>query len=178
MITEVLDAAHEWYRIVEAGWTDPLDDTFAQARGGRWNPPGSWRTLYLNEDLVTARPNLDRFITAWPYEPEDLNDDSGPHLAVATLPRAQTVADVHTSQGVDAVGPPPSYPHDAAGNLVAHGSCQTVGAQVKAAGLRGVRCRSARAPHGAPRELARFPATTRSQAHLVTRKTFTDWFWT
>ena len=36
---------------------------------------------------MTARLNLDRFIAGWPYEPEDLDDGNGPHLAVATLDR-------------------------------------------------------------------------------------------
>jgi len=35
-------------------------------------PARSWRTLYVNEDLVTARLNLRAFIADWPYEPEDL----------------------------------------------------------------------------------------------------------
>lgn len=177
MIEERLEDGHEWLRICEAAWKDPLDDTFAQDRGGRWNPPGSWRTLYLNEDLVTARLNLDRFIADWPYEPEDLDEDNGPHLAVATLPRNQTVADVHSPDGVAAVGLPRAYPLDAAGDLVAHDTCQRIGEQVHAAGLRGIRCRSARAPHGAGRELAWYPATSRSRAHLVTRLPFSDWFW-
>ncbi|MGI9018519.1 MAG: RES family NAD+ phosphorylase [Euzebya sp.] len=177
MIEESLPDGHKWHRICEAQWADPLDDTFAKSHGGRWNPPGSWPTLYLNEDLVTARLNLDLFIAGWPYEPEDLHDDSGPHLAVATLPRNQAVADVHTPTGVAAVSLPPTYPHDAAGEPVPHSSCQAIGEQVHAAGLRGVRCRSAQAPHGAGRELAWSPATSRSQAHLLARLPFTDWFW-
>ena len=91
MIAEDLADEHRWLRICEASWDDPLDDTFAQGRGGRWNPAGSWRTLYLNEDRVTARLNLDRFISGWPYEPEDLDARSGPHLVEALLPRSQTV---------------------------------------------------------------------------------------
>lgn len=177
MIVEILDSGHEWYRICDADWDDPLVGSFAKTRGGRWNPPGSWATLYLNEDLVTARINLDLFVAGWPYEPEDLDDATGPHLAVATLPRNQRVADLHTVDGVAAVGLPATYPTDAAGVLVPHGTCQPVGEQVHAAGHRGIRCRSATAPHGAGRELAWFPATSRSRAHLVDRKTFADWFW-
>lgn len=177
MIAERLADGHRWHRICEAGWADPLDDTFARARGGRWNPPGSWRTLYLNEDLVTARLNLDAFVAGWPYEPEDLDDATGPHLALATLPRNQVVADVHTPDGVAAVGLPPTYPDDGNGQLVAHGDCQRVGERVRDTGLRGVRCRSAQAPRGAGRELAWFPATARSRAHLVERLTFAEWFW-
>jgi hypothetical protein len=177
VIDERLVDRRPWYRICDAGWDDPLDDTFAAARGGRWNPPGSWRTLYLNEDLVTARLNLDRFVAGWPYEPEDLDDGSGPHLAVATLPRDQTVTDVHTPPGVAAVGLPTTYPLGATGELVPHAVCQAIGERVHRAGRRGVRCRSAQAPRGAGRELAWFPATARSRAHLVERLAFTAWFW-
>lgn len=177
MISEQLADGHNWYRICEAHWADPLDDSFAQARGGRWNPPGSWRTLYLSEDLVTARLNVDLFIANWPYEPEDLVDQNGPHLAAVRLPRNQTVADVHTAKGVAAVGLPLSYPKDGEGQLVGHHVCQAIGEQVRAAGRRGIRCRSAQAPHGAGRELAWFPATARSRARLVQRLPFTEWFW-
>lgn len=177
MIVEVLPNGHAWCRIVDAHWADPLDDTFAQTRGGRWNPPGSWRTLHLNEDVVTARLNIDRFIASWPYEPEDLDETTGPHLAVATLPRDQSVADVHTPPGVAAVGLPATYPRDASGALVEHDVCQKIGARVHAAGRRGIRCRSAQTPHGAGRELAWFPATSRSRATLVRRMPFAAWFW-
>ena len=177
MIPERLSNRHEWYRICEASWEDPLDPTFAQLRGGRWNPPGSWRTLYLNEDVVTARLNLARFIAGWPYEPEDLDDAAGPHLAAATLPRDQVVTDAHTIAGLEAVGLPVTYPVDRAGRLAEHEECQPIGERVHDAERRGVRCRSAQAPHGAGRELAWFPATARSRAHLITRRPFTAWFW-
>lgn len=177
MIEEVLDAGHRWFRVCDTGWDDPLDDSFAQVHGGRWNPPGSWRTLYLNEDRVTARLNLEVFIAGWPYEPEDLDDATGPDLAVATVPRDQTVVDVHTPDGVAAVGLPPTYPYDAASDLVAHEVCQPVGEEAHAVGLRGIRCRSAQTAHGAGRELAWFPATSRSRAHLVERQPFSTWFW-
>ena len=177
MIAEDLPDGHEWLRICEARWADPLDDTYAQRTGGRWNPPGSWRTLYLNEDLVTARLNLDRFTAGWPYAPEDLRPDTGPHLAVAVLPRSQTAADVHTPKGVAAAGLPATYPLGPGGEVVEHDVCQDVGRRVHDQGLRGVRCRSAQAPHGAGRELAWFPATTRSRARLVRRLPFDEWYW-
>lgn len=177
MISEQIPDGHRWLRICEARWDDPLDPSFAQVHGGRWNPPDTWPTLYLNEDVVTARLNLEAFIAGWPYRPEDLDDASGPQLATATLPRNQTVADVHTPQGVAAVGLPPTYPVAADGTTVPHDVCQRIGVEVKQAELRGVRCRSAQAPLGAGRELAWFPATTRSRAHLIGRLPFAEWFW-
>lgn len=177
MRAEVLADGHVWLRVADPGWVDPLDPGFAHRSGGRWNPPGSFRTLYLNEDVVAARINLRLFIAGWPYGPEDLRDDTGPVLVGAVLPRRQTVADAHSADGIAAVGLPASYPLDAGGEPIGHAVCQPIGVAAKKAGLRGVRCRSAQTPFGAGRELAWFPATARSRARPVRRSTFADWFW-
>ena len=177
MRTELLPDGHQWWRIARADWQDPLDPTYARDHGGRWNPPGSFPVLYANEDQATARANLRRFIAGWPYEPEDLRDDTGPVLVGAVLPRRQRVAEVHTPAGLGAVGLPGSYPLDEAGRLIAHDRCQPIGAAAKERGLRGVRCLSASAPFGAGRELAWFPATARSRAQLVARLPYSRWFW-
>jgi len=177
MRTEILPEGHVWFRIGEAGWTDPLDSTYAAVRGGRWNPPDSHPTLYLNEDRITARLNLRMFIRGWPYEPEDLRDDTGPVLVEATLPARQRVADVHSRRGVAAVKLPSTYPLDKEGQLVEHAVCQTIGLGAKTAGLRGVLARSARAPKGGRRELAWFPATRRSRARAQAIQPFETWYW-
>jgi hypothetical protein len=175
MRTEVLPDGHVWLRIADAGWSDPLDPSFAAVHGGRWNPPGSHPTLYLNEDRTTARLNLRGFIDGWPYEPEDLRDDTGPVLVHATLPVDQRVVDAHSRRGLEALALPATYPLDGTGRLVGHGTCQPIGLAAKQAGLRGVRARSARAPEGAGRELAWFPATRRSRARLVAIERFEAW---
>lgn len=177
MRTELLPDGHRWLRIADPRWSDPLDPTFAQWLGQRWNPPRSFPTLYLNEDVVTARLNLQRFIAGWPYEPEDLRPDTGPVLVTATLPRNQRVADVHSPAGVAAASLPRTYPLDSRGRLVPHDGCQPVGQAAHDAGLRGVRCRAATTPEGAGRELAWFPATIRSRAKELERTPFPDWFW-
>jgi hypothetical protein len=160
-----------------AGWSDPLDPRYAATRGGRWNPPNSFPTLYLNEDPVTARLNLRRFIAGWPYEPEDLRADNGPLLVAALLPRDQDVADAHSPRGVAALGLPATYPRDAAGKPVPHARCQPLGKAIHEANLRGVRARSAQSRDGAGRELAWFPATGRSRARTVETLNFDQWFW-
>lgn len=177
MRSEVLRDGHHWLRIAEAAWDDPLDPSHAQLHGGRWNPAGSFPTLYFNEDLRTARVNLVAFVDRWPYEPEDLRSDTGPVLVTATLPRSQEVADVHTDGGLVAVGLPTSYPSDALGAPIPHSACQPVGQAVKDSGLRGVLCRSANSVKGAGRELAWFPATSRSHATSVEVTPYEDWFW-
>lgn len=177
MRTEWLPDGCVWFRIADAGWVDPLDPSYAAVHGGRWNPPNSHPTLYLNEDPMTARLNLRSFIGGWPYEPEDLRDDTGPVLVQATLPARQRVTDVHSRAGVAAVGLPESYPLDSGGGLVPHARCQRIGVEAKTRGLRGVRARSARAPEGAGRELAWFPATVRSRARALDIVPFEAWYW-
>lgn len=175
--TEELPDNHTWWRIADPAWSNPLDPAFAGHRGGRWNPPESFPTLYLNEDKVTARLNLRAFIAGWPYEPEDLRSDTGPVLVGATLPRRQIVCDVHTPAGVAAVGLPKSYPFDSRKRLISHERCQPVGRRVFDAGLRGVRARSAQSRDGAGRDLAWFPATARSVARRTARLRFDRWYW-
>lgn len=177
MRTEILPEGHIWLRIAEESWTDPLDPTYAAVRGGRWNPPNSYPTLYLNEDRITARLNLEGFIADWPFEPEDLRTDTGPVLVHATLPIRQRVVDAHSIRGVASMELPPSYPLDEEGNLIGHEICQPVGRAAKDAALRGVRARSARAPVGAGRELAWFPATPRSRARMTAVQPFDEWYW-
>jgi hypothetical protein len=177
VIPEQLDDGHHWSRICDQQWADPLDPKFAQITGGRWNPPDSWPTLYLSEDAVTARENLRAFIAGWPYEPEDLRGDTGPGLAVVTLPRHQLVADARTPEGVAALGLPATYPRDRNGDTVDHDVCQDIGREVHDAGLRGVQCRSAQSQDGAGREVAWYPATARSRARLVELLAFDDWYW-
>ncbi|MCP5181727.1 MAG: RES family NAD+ phosphorylase [Pseudomonadales bacterium] len=177
MITEVLDDGWLWWRIAEAGWVEPLSPDYAQARGGRWNPPNSHPTLYLNEDKVSARMNLRQFISGWPFEPEDLRSETGPVLVCATLPRNQTVVDAHSPAGIDALDLPATYPVDRNGNTITHPPCQQIGTRAREAGLRGVRARSAQSPYGVGRELAWFPATTASRAKQLSVLRFDDWYW-
>jgi RES domain len=177
VIVELLPDRHHWYRIADADWVDPLDPSYAARAGGRWNPPTSWPTLYLNEDLVTARANLRRFIVGWQYEPEDLNERNGPPLAVATLPRRQHVADAHTPEGLRTLGLPATYPSDGDGGTVGHAVCHAAAAAVHDAGLRGVRARSAQTTDGVGREVAWYPASSASRARLVDLLPYDGWFW-
>ena len=176
MRTEWLPDGHEWMRIADPSWSNPLDPGFAAERGGRWNPPHSFPTLYLNEDLATARSNLERFIESWPYEPEDLRNETGPILVQAVLPRRQRVADCHTAEGVGEAGLPATYPRNPDGTLVAHEVCRRIGSAVHEQRLRGVRARSARTVDPARRELAWFPAGASSRARPVRTMTFAEWY--
>ena len=159
---------HPWLRVADSSWVGPLDPGWAGHRGGRWNPPGSFPVLYLNENLATARAQLHRLLGGWPANPEDLREDAPFVLIVAGLPDRQAVADALTDAGLQGLGLPASYPLDARGTPIGHQRCQPIGCAVHRAGLRGVWCRSAHTSHGSGRELAWFPAGPRSRARSLT----------
>lgn len=152
--------------MVDPEWVDRLDPSHACEHGGRWNPPGSFATLYLNADLRTARSRLDHLLEGSPVEVEDLDDDAY-RLVAATLPRKQVCADALGDAGLRALGLPSSYPLDEDGKRVPHSACQPIGEAVHARGLRGVVARSAATADGRGRELAWYPATSRSRARPV-----------
>jgi RES domain-containing protein len=138
-------------------WADPLDASFAQRVGGRWNPPDSWPTLYLSCDLDTARAQIIRLLESTPVTPDDLTDDAYDLLAVA-LPAANVV-DIVTDVGVAGAGLPATYPCDATGQLIPHATCQRIAKRAHESGADGVEARSALvtvAP-SATRELAWWP---------------------
>lgn len=174
-IVETLKDEKTWFRVADTGWDNPLDPSFAQRYGGRWNPPGSYRTLYLNEDVDTARSQIHRMLEGSPVRPEDLDDRFV--LVTATLPSRQRVADAVTDEGLEALGLAGSYPLDDKGKRVPHETCRPIGESVHGLGLRGVRARSAATTDGAGRELAWFPARPTSKATpLGPPIPFDEWF--
>lgn len=164
--TVALPAGRNWLRVADPLWTDALDPSFAAATGGRWNPPGSFPVLYLNGDVGTARMQIDRMVQDQPFTADDLDDDAFLLIAV-TLPRGQKCADAVSREGLESLGLPPSYPLGSSGDVVEHGVCQSIGADLHEGGLRGVWCISAAASVPVGRELAWFPASARSRARPV-----------
>ncbi|GBD84862.1 RES domain protein [bacterium BMS3Abin02] len=165
MITERLRDGRQWLRVADEAWSDPLDPTYAETHGGRWNPPRSFPVLYLNEDIDTARSQIHLMLEGQPVDPEDL--DPPFVLVTATLPRAQVVADAVTDVGLEAVGLPRTYPVDESRARIPREHCQAIGVAMHDAGLRGVHCRSAATLDGSGRELAWFPARPSSKARQV-----------
>ena len=174
-VVTTLEDEHRWLRVADPTWEDPLDPSYAATRGGRWNPPASFPTLYLNEDVRTARGQVLTLLRGSPVTPEDL--DPGFDLVVATLPRSQDVADAVGEAGLEALGLPSTYPRHGNGRPVRHDVCQPIGVAVKDAGLRGVHARSAATDDGTGRELAWFPARESSIATLEDRLHFVDWWY-
>ena len=137
----LLPEGHHWLRVAARDWDDPLDPTYAQRLGGRWNPPDSWPTLYLNRTVEAARAQIIRLLRGTPFTPDDLTDDAFDLLS-AVLPPAQ-VADCLSDEGLAAAGLPSTYPLDGSGRIVDHGTCQHAGRLAHGSGLNGVEARSA-----------------------------------
>lgn len=173
MIELILPDQQVWLRVVRPEYADPFDMSFAADQGGRWNPPGSWPTLYLNEDMATVHAQVRHMFVGRGIDPDDLDDDAPLHLAACTLPRRQRVVDAHTARGLNALSLPTTYPVTRRGRPIARGVTQSIGATVHAAGLRGVWCTSAA---GIGREAAWFPAeSAHARPAWPSTKPFADW---
>ena len=163
-----------YVRVADPYWDDPLSGEFAKVHGGRWNSPGAFPVVYLNNDERVARANLLQRFARLPYGPEDLEPSAAPVLVSTIVPEDDFV-DVVTDAGCAAVDLPVGYPTEDDGTPVPHERCRPVGRRAWNAGLPGIACRSAApaAPLGAE-ELARFgrgdPLTP-----LAIRR-FPDWF--
>jgi hypothetical protein len=145
--------------VADSAWEDPLDATWADRTGGRWNTPGDGPTLYLNADLATARAQIPRMLQGTAIDPEDLRDDAPYVVVPVTLPSRQRVADATSDTGLVALGLPRTYPSRPRGGEVPWSACRRAARDVRAARLRGVSARSAATPDGFGRELAWFPAS-------------------
>jgi hypothetical protein len=167
--TVVLPDGRVWLRVASASWKNPLDPTYTQQAGGRWNPPNANPTLYLNADLTTARNQLERMLEGYPAGLDDLDEDAFV-LVAARLPKHQRCADAVSIAGLKALGLPGSYPLDAKGAPVPHSRCQHIGVTVRSRRLRGLWCRSAATSDGRGRELAWFPISARSRARPVWKR--------
>jgi RES domain-containing protein len=148
-----LPDGHAWLRVAKPEWQDPCDPTHAARHGGRWNPPRSWPTLYLNRDVETARAQVVRLLEGTFATPDDLADDAFVLVAL-TVPGCRETVDVVSDEGVRAAGLPSGYPRNRNGSVVGHERCQRIGVRARAEGYDGVLARSAATPDGSGQELA------------------------
>jgi RES domain-containing protein len=165
-----------YFRIADPAWADPLDaTTYSVARGGRWNPPGSFPVLYLNRDLRTSRANLARKFAGRPYGPEMLHPALAPVLIQTTVDDAAFV-DAVTDEGCIELGLPVTYPVDANGDEISWNRCQPIGSRAWEAGETGVACRSAATPDRTEEELALFRRAEDPVLRVDRRLPFDEWF--
>jgi RES domain len=164
-------------RLAEPAWTDPLDTSYSNARGGRWNPPGAFGALYLNRDLRVARLRVEHALAGHPYGIEDL-DEAELHDLVELKVPSRAWLDCVSDSGLRAVGLPVSYQRHRGGKPVEHAECRPIGQAAFDVGLPGLACRSAaRGATTADEELAVFARTGGLKVTMTGRRPFADWFW-
>jgi RES domain-containing protein len=96
------------YRVVRAGWSDPLDATWSQtARDRRWNT-ADFPALYCCLSLDVARAVTRDLLGFSGIELADLQPAYRPRLV--EIAWSGEVVDVATAPGVAAAGFPESYP--------------------------------------------------------------------
>ena len=168
-----------YFRVAAPGWKDPLDGSYSQAHGGRWNPPESFPVVYLCRSVAVARAFAWSKLAGLPYGPEDLDPQAAPLLVATEVPRDR-FANCATVAGLAAAGLPPTYPFDEGGEVVGWDRCQPIGQRAWDRGFPGIGCRSAAPdPSGAKRspgeELAWFQREGKLRPARV--QAFEDWFW-
>jgi hypothetical protein len=163
-------------RLADPAWADPLDTAFSKAKGGRWNAPGSYGVLYLNNGEPMASAQVAHKLAGQPFAVEDLDPDEQHELIEVTVGLGQ-VLDCVSDDGLTAVGLPVSYPNDATGAAVRHSDCHPVGAASLADGQDGIACRSA-ANGTTPddEELALFEDPAKTLVTMTARRPFKDWY--
>ena len=177
MITSRIGGTYS--RVADPDWDDPLDTDFSLATGGRWNAPGTFPVLYLNETLGAARANVSMRLAEQRRLgiTIDMLDPLGLPVLVEVLVSSGTAVDLTSDDGLAAVGLPLSYPLDAAGERVGHARCRLIGATAHEAQHQGIRARCA-AP-GAARvdlELAWFRDNGGFAELTGNQRPFRDWF--
>lgn len=163
-----------YLRVADPGWHDPLSGDYARERGGRWNPPDSFGVVYLNATVDVARAQVRHKLEPRGIQPEDLDPDAGPLLVHTDVPEDSYV-DAVTSDGLQSLGLPDTYPLDERGAIVDHATCRPLGSRAWDSGEPGIACRSA--ARGAPplgEELAFFARTVLVAWHT---DRFLDWYW-
>lgn len=166
------------FRVVRAGWRDPLDTRYATSRGGRWNPKNTFGVLYTACGERVARAVAHDVFRLAAVELDDLMPEARP--ALAEIAWQGLAIDVATSEGVAAAGFGPSYPVGAGRDLT-----QPTGVRWHDAGLEAIACRSAslsrlgfarwEGDHDAWSELAIFVDNARSQPRFLQLRPNLDW---
>jgi hypothetical protein len=163
-----------YVRVADPEWRDPLSGEHARRRGGRWNPPGSFATVYLNDSVELARAQLRHRLEPRGIRPEDLDPEAGPVLVHTRVPDDEYV-DAVSAQGLAELGLPATYPLDGRGAAVPRSACQPIGQAAWDAGERGVACQSAaRSASPDAEELAFF---ARRRLRIGRTERFADWYW-
>lgn len=163
-----------YHRVADPDWEEPLDARPGVATGGRWNPPGSFPVLYLNQTVPLARLFVAHKLAGLPYRPEDLDLDSAPVLVDVEM-ASDSYVDIVTDRGCTAAGLPATYPLEAGGAVIPHEHCWPIGEEAQRTGELGIACRSAtQGASPSDEELAWFQNNEMLPAKRITD--FAEWF--
>jgi RES domain-containing protein len=168
------------YRVLRAGWSDPLDASFSQGAraGNRWNNP-DFPALYCCCSERVARAVVLDVFRLYQVDPRDLQPDIQPQLI--ELSWAGDVVDISSAEGIRRAGFPADYPH----GVTKHQTRQA-GSAWHSSGAHGVVCRSAslarltfskwEGEHQPWSELAVFTLNSPQLPRLLRRRDDLGWF--
>jgi hypothetical protein len=166
-----------YYRLADPDSSDPLDSSYNQTVGGRWNALGAFPVLYLNDTVTTVRLQVLHKLAGLPYGPEDLDPDEQHDLVSVQAPNLAYL-DCVSDDGLIRVGLPTSYPRHANGRAVSRTTCQPIGQQAWNDRLPGIACRSAATgATSTNEELAFFDRAHQPRPTVLARTSFADWWW-
>jgi RES domain-containing protein len=166
------------YRVVRAGWADPLDASFSRRRADRrWNTT-DFAALYCCCSVTVARAVAEDVFRLAGVLAEDLQPHARPQLA--EIGWEGRVVDIVSERGVAAAGFPASYPVG-----VDREATRAAAAGWNAGGAEGVCARSAslarrgitdwRGDHPRFGELAIFVANSHAKPVLIDRRGDDGW---
>jgi hypothetical protein len=162
--------------VADPDWPAPLDPSFAAARGGRWNPPGSFPVVYLCASREVARRVVLGRFEGLPYGLLDLRPERRPLLVETSVPAHRSV-DVVSDAGCRAASLPVTYPYDGRGRKIGWAKTQPIGAAAWDQGEQAIACRSAAMPRGGDgEELAWFVRERADRLAVAARRSFDSWF--
>ncbi|MGZ3504160.1 MAG: RES domain-containing protein [Vulcanimicrobiaceae bacterium] len=126
-----------YYRVFKPDWANPLDPTYSKIAGGRWNPPGEFGAVYLNQSIEVAAANARAQHQGRAIGLFDLRPERRPHLLEMRVTDA-TVVDVVTESGIVGLHLPKRYPFG-----VTHERCWPIARRAYAdSTYAGIACRS------------------------------------
>ena len=177
MKPRILDHRHEVFRVVRAGWTDPLSATFSRsAPDRRWNT-SDFGALYLCCSEGVARAIVNDLFKITGVELDELQPAYLPQLV--EIAWEGQVVDVASEAGVRAAGFLARYPKD-----IKKAATRAASIRFRKQGFDGVVCRSASlermgmalwtGDHATWSEVAVFEEAA-ERARVVSRRRDLDW---
>lgn len=160
-----------YYRVCGPDWNDPSDTEYSKAHGGRWNAPGAFGALYLNQNVKGARANARRWIERHfgaAVLPEDIAEAFLPDVATFHVETGAFV-DAVTDRGRRGLGLPARYPSGEG-----YPRCRAIGARLYRAKGLGIATVSAVTTQS--EELIVFDSAVKRVTNVGPRRRFADWF--